>query len=1359
MAHWLGQQQRSISLPDIIAQPDSTPLQLSYAQQRLWFLAQLEGSSATYNMPAAFKITGKLDIAALKQTFITLVQRHQSLRHSFLQLDGETSVQCIDVYDPLTVTALPNTQSANINEIINRHAKHTFNLSTGKLLQLKLVVLAEHEHMLLFNMHHIISDGWSMSLLVREWADIYKAYAQEQQADLQPLPVKSLAIPPLPIQYSDYAIWQRQWLQGDILQQQLDYWTQQLKGATEFLKLPSDCPRPSVQSYQGAQLKTRITPALSRLLKTLSQKHNCTLFMTLLSAFNVLLHRYTGQNDIVVGSPIANRSHSKTEQLIGMFVNTLVMRTRFEKNMKFTELMKQTRKTALDGYAYQDIPFEHLIEQLNPQRSLSYSPLFQVMFVLQNTPENELELPNLHIEHIEQDTPIAKFDLTLFVNEVGEHLELTWEYATDLFRAERIQRMAEHFTIVLDAICQNPEVSIHQLPMLTTAEAQQLQNWNQTQTEYPKDKTIVDLFEQQVEINPDNIAVVFEDQALSYQALNQQANQLAHCLIEQGVQADTLVGICVERSMEMIIGLLGILKAGGAYVPLDPNYPQERLDFMLEDSQLSVLLTQSHLTKNLSRSSAKLVCISDFTVFKQQPSSNPESRSDSNNLAYVLFTSGSTGRPKGVMLDHSNALNLVLWAVNSHKPEHFKGMLASTSINFDVSVYEIFATLCSAGQLILVKNILSLGSSFHKNNVTMINTVPAAMAELMASNALPDSVKVINLAGETLKNALVQTLYQQTSVTAVYNHYGPTEDSYTSGGLMEAGSEQITNIGQPAANTQIFILNSNQQLQPIGVPGELYTCGAGVARGYLNRPELTAEKFIDIEIFGKTQRVYKTGDLARWLPDGNLEFIGRIDNQVKLRGFRIELGEIEAVLNQHPAINEAVVSLYEGDGNIRLIAYVTEKTSCPEESVEVIELLNWLKSQLPDYMLPASFTLLDKLPLSPNGKIDRKALPAPMGTTNHNSYTPPRNALELQLLQLWQTLLGLKSLSIYDNFFEVGGHSLLALKLISHIRQQFSVVLPVSILFKSPTVAQLCQHLQQEMQQGTARSWSDCVPIHNQGKGTPIFLLPGAMGSVLYLQPLAGELGKEQPLYALQTPGFNGGQSTPDSVEALASYHLNAIRKQQPQGPYRLLGHSSGGRVAFEIALQLEKQGEIVDFLGMLDTRAPNPEQVISEPDTDEYSLWSLVMIFKAISGLNLELTIEELEALKDSEAAYAATLKVFQQHQLLFTTESSVDDLKRWIKVYRATLNGYYRYQSTGKLCCPIQLFLANEHVAILEKEQFTVESRPAWGWNNYTQAQVEEVNVPGNHVTMMVTPQVKTLAKAIRAKLDVQGLVKITI
>jgi amino acid adenylation domain-containing protein len=1094
-------------------------LTLSFAQQRLWFLSQLQPNNPFYNMAAAVRLQGQLNEHALLKSLNEILRRHEVLRTTFKTVE-EQPVPVISSETKLLLPAidlseLPSAQrEAKVRELALTEAQQPFDLETDPMLRVKLLRLGEQEHVALFTMHHIASDGWSIDVLVRELSALYQAFSTSQPSPL----------PELPIQYADFAAWQRQWLQGEALEAQLSYWRQHLRGAPPVLELPIDHPRPPVQTFRGASYSFQLSQEECVALKTLSQQEGSTLFMTLLAAFKVLLYRYTGSEDIVVGSPIANRDRAEIEELIGFFVNTLVLRTDLSGNPTFQELLSRVREVALGAYAHQDLPFERLVEELQPQRSLSYNPLFQVMFVLQNAPKSEIELSGLTLSSFEIDRGTAMFDLTLYMEETDAGLIGTFEYNTDLFEAATITRMAGHLQTLLSGIVANCDRHLCEVPLLTEAEQQQLLvEWNETESEYPLDQGIHELFEAQAERTPDAVAVVFEGQQLTYGELNRKANQLAHYLIQRGVGLEVLVGICTERSLEMVIGLLGILKAGGAYVPLDPAYPQERLAFMLSDTQVPVLLTQQRLVERLPEHEAQVICLdSDCDSIAQESKQNPVSSSTADNLAYVIYTSGSTGKPKGVLGLHRGAVNRFQWMWETYPFTQQEVCCQKTSLNFVDSVWEIFGPLLQGVPTVIVsdrvlKDPQQFVETLASNNVTRLVLVPSLLRVLLDTYSnlqqrLP-KLKLWVTSGEALSFDLLQNFRQIMPESILLNLYGSSEVSadVTCYSIKPQDKAPLhVAIGRPIANTQIYLLDRHLQPVPIGVPGELYVGGSGLARGYLNQPEMTQERFIpnpfidfglpilDFRLGDSSQnlescenaqfsnpkskiqnpklsaRLYKTGDLARYLPDGNIEFLGRIDNQVKLRGFRIELGEIEAVLSQHPGVREVVVLAREDEpNNKQLVAYVVAH---PEEAIALNELQRLLKEKLPDYMVPSAFVMLEGLPLLPNGKVDLLSLPAPNLTRSNleAAYQAPRTEIERTIATIWQEVLHVEEVGIHDNFFELGGHSLLLVQVHSKLQNIFQRIFPLVGMFQYPTISYLAEYLSQEQSEQLS------VPQHSQ---------------------------------------------------------------------------------------------------------------------------------------------------------------------------------------------------------------------------------------------------------------------------------------
>jgi amino acid adenylation domain-containing protein len=1041
----------------------------SFFQESLWFLDQLEPNKAVYNIPSTFQLAGLLNLNVLEQVLNAIVQRHETLRTSFRTLEGQL-MQVISPtrFIPLQVVDLRHLsgaeQEAEVLRLATEDAQRPFDLTRGPLLRITLLQLEAEKNMLLLTMHHIISDGWSIGVLCHELAALYEAFLHDQPSPL----------PQLPIQYADFAVWQRQLLQGEALATQVSYWRQQLTGAPFLLELPTDHPRPAVQTFRGAQHSFVLCEELAVALKVLSRREGITLFMTLLAAFNVLLYRYTGQTDVVVGSPIANRHRPGMEGLIGFFVNTLVLRTDLAGNPSFEELLRRIRKIALEAYAHQDLPFEELVRELHPERNMSYDPLFQVMFTFQTGPTPTFDLPGLHLRVVEGRKETAKFDLSLILKDTGQGLTGSLEYNADLFEAATISRMEGHFQTLLEGIVANPGQHLSDLPLLTGAECHQLiVEWNATQTAYPKQVCIHQLFEDQVERTPEAVAVVFEGEQLTYQELNRRANQLAHHLQDLGVEPEVGVGICVERSLQMVAGLLGILKAGGAYIPLDPAYPKERLAFMLEDSQVPVLLTQQRLLKDLPEYEGRVVCLdTDWEIIAQGNEATPICEVQPANLAYVIYTSGSTGRPKGVLGTHQAAINRFNWMWERFPFEAGEICCQKTSLSFVDSLWEIFGSLLQGIQTVLIpdevlKDPHRLLHTLAALQVTRIVLVPSLLRVLLNTDIdlqkqLPN-LKYWTSSGEVLSLELLKRFQERMPQSRLINLYGSSEVAAdaTCCDLKNWKTLACVPIGRPIANTQVYLLDAFLQPVPIGVPGELYVGGNGVARGYLNRPELTAERFIpDPFSHEPGARLYKTGDLARYLSDGTLEFLGRLDHQVKIRGFRIELGEIEAVLSQHSEVRETVVVAREDSlGDKRLAAYIVAK---PGQAPAITSLRSLLKEQLPEYMVPSAFVLLEALPLTPNGKVDRQALPLPnqVRLAAEQVYFVPYTPIEEMLAGMWSQLLNVDQVGIHDSFYGLGGHSLLAIQLMSRVRDTFQVELPLYALYENPTVAGLAKHVE-----------------------------------------------------------------------------------------------------------------------------------------------------------------------------------------------------------------------------------------------------------------------------------------------------------
>jgi amino acid adenylation domain-containing protein len=1064
------------ALPAITPTEREKHLPLSFAQQRLWFLAQLEGVSQAYHISWRAHLKGKLDRWALRRALDRIVARHEALRTTFISDGGEVAQRVAAIEDSRFHLAEHDLRQRvdgriELDDLMEQEARAAFDLQAGPLIRGRLIQLGDDEHTLLITMHHIVSDGWSMGVLLNELSVLYRAFL-DGEAD--PLPA-------LGLQYIDYAVWQRKWMEGDILRRQAEYWREALAGAPVGLGLPTDHSRPAQQNYAGAFVRVTLDEDLTAGLKELSKRHGTTLFMTLLGGWAALLARLSGQQDIVIGTPTANRRRIEVEELIGFFANTLALHLDFSGSPTVSELLARVKAQALAAQQHQDIPFEQVVEVVRPARSLSYSPIFQVMFAWQNAPEGVLELPGLEVRSSQLAPQVtAKFDLTLSLREAGKTVVGGLEYATSLFEAGTIERYLEYFRTLLEAMVADDGQAVDRLLLLSASERRQvIEEWNETSVEYPaagsrREKCLHHLFEEQMESTPEAVAVVFEDQQLTYQELNKRANRLAYYLQRLGVGPEARVGICVERSLEMVVGLLGILKAGGAYVPLDPAYPTDRLRYMVEDSAPAALLTQGHHKRRFTgiRNSPHFVDLTGPAVaWSNHPATNSERASTgltSKHLAYVIYTSGSTGAPKGVAVEHRSLVNLICWSCNTFELKCGQRSSSVAGFGFDAATWEIWPALCAGATLLLPSPMEARDPeallAWWSDKKPDVSFLPTPIAEFAFTQGITNPLqRILLVGGDHLRH-----LPPNAPPFLLVNNYGPTEATVVATSGRIKSSATVPSIGRPIANTQVYILDDYQQPVPIGVQGELYIGGAGVGRGYLNRPEQTAEQFVGAPFAEDGGvRMYKTGDLARWLADGTIEFLGRNDFQVKIRGYRIELGEIEANLMERDEVREAVVVAREDTaGDKRLVAYYTSMEGT-ERGIGAEELRSYLSARLPDYMAPAAYVRLEKLPLTPNGKVDRKALPAPDGDAYvARGYEAPVDETETALACIWADVLKVERVGRYDNFFELGGHSLLATRIVSRIRTTLGIEFSVKVLFEAPTVSEIAERLKRP---GTAR--------------------------------------------------------------------------------------------------------------------------------------------------------------------------------------------------------------------------------------------------------------------------------------------------
>jgi amino acid adenylation domain-containing protein len=1054
-------------------------LELSFAQQRLWFLDHLEPGNPLYNIPVAVRLEGRLDLDALQRCLHEIVRRHESLRTAIKAVKGRP-VQIItpSLIPPLQIIDLRERSKTDREDEARRLANAEwltgFDLAKGPLLRASILILSEEEHVLLLTMHHIVSDGWSMNVLVREITALYDAFSKGNRSPL----------PELPVQYADYAAWQRSWLQGEVLEAEAAYWKRQLAGAPPLLELPTDRPRPRVQRYRGATESLEISGELAGALRALGRQEGVTLFMTLLAAFKALLSRYTNQDDILVGVPSANRNRVQTEELIGMFVNTLVLRSDLSGDPSFRELLRRVRESALGAYAHQDAPFEKLVEELQPERNLSHSPLFQVMFTLQAASDSTAEIAGLKMTPLHSETVAAKFDLTLDVHDAPKGLTATFTYDIDLFDRPTIRRMLAHFDCLLRAAVENPEERISALGLLSSTERDQLLvEFRAAGREPFPGGLVAQQFEAQAARRPDAVAVVFEDQSLTYGQLNARANQLAHHLRRRGVGPDVLVGLFVRHSLDVVVGLMGIVKAGGVYLPLDPAYPKDRLGYMIEDARPRVLLSREELSASLPDHGADLVCLERARMeIESEREDNPAREVIAENLSYVIYTSGSTGRPKGVCITQGAAAGHFATIQKTYELTPDDRVLEFASLNFDVSIEQMIpALIIGAGLILRGAEVWSTGEFWRKvreYELSVFNLPPAYWRQLLSEPELSRAgrLRLAIIGGDVLSAESVEEWRRSPlSGARLLNAYGPTETTITAT-VFELARDSVgiegqkAPIGRPLANRTTYILDRAGNPSPIGVVGELLLGGEGLSRGYLNSPELTAERFVP-DALGEDAgaRVYRTGDRARYLRDGNIEFLGRVDHQVKVRGFRIETGEIESVLREHEAVQDAaVVARQNASGENRLAAYLTLE---PGSDVSVSELRDKLREKLPEFMLPSAYTILDFLPLTPNGKVDRQALPAP-GRNDQpagSEYLAPRTSTEKLLSDIWRDVLGLERVGVHDNFFELGGHSLLAIQVIAKVSEATRTEIPLREMFEAPTVEHLAAVVERSVVNGTKR--------------------------------------------------------------------------------------------------------------------------------------------------------------------------------------------------------------------------------------------------------------------------------------------------
>jgi amino acid adenylation domain-containing protein len=1318
---------------------------LTFDQERFWFLDRL-GQGAAYNISMGMRVEGGADEAALQWALGEVVRRHEVLRTTFHEADGVPAQRVA----PFAGFALPVHDLSALGEaeregeLRRAHAdlaRHPFDLTAGPLFRALLLRLGAEEHALVFCMHHIVSDGWSLRTIIREMWALYDAFCEGRPSPL----------PELPVQYADWAVWERGRPQRDAETRHLAYWRDELDGIAELLELPADRPRPPVPTFRGGRVPVHVPGGVLERLRALARSEGATLYMVVLAAFDVLLSRYSGSDDVVVGTPVAGRTRKEVEDLVGLFINTLVLRARLGGDPTFREMVGRIRETVLAAYEHQDVPFERVVAELRPERSLSRSPLFQVMFQLNNAVEvpvgGEGRLRTVQLAP-EQDT--MRLDLTLGLDAYAHDIRGDLFYSADLFERGTVERMAEHLERLLERVAADPDRPLSRLELIGGAErARVVEEWNRTAA-FPVSGALHRRFEAQAARAPRAAALSCEGRALSYEALNARANRLARRLQALGVGPESRVGLCAERSPELIVGILAILKAGGAYVPLDPAYPSERLAYMARDSGVRVLLAQEALRGRVPDDGVRLVLLDEDPAGERADDLGLDAHPE--QLAYVIYTSGSTGRPKGVGVTHGNVLRLFDCTQASFGFGAEDVWTLFHAYAFDFSVWEIWGALLHGGRLVVVPWVVSRDPAafralLAREGVSVLNQTPSAFRALAqadeAAGGRLEALRAVVFGGEALQLESLRGWLGRYGPERprLVNMYGITETTvhvtwHTVTGA-ELGREQMGSpIGVPIPDLRAYVLDPAGSPAPIGVPGELHVGGAGVARGYLGRPALTAQRFVPDPFPGEGgARLYRSGDRARWKADGTLEYLGRMDQQVKVRGFRIELGEIETVLLAQPGVTGAAV-VVRGEGDeAALVAYAAVSPDAPSPTA----LRAALQRHLPEYMVPTAVVAIDRIPLTANGKLDRRALPAPRYAGDALAEAPA-SYLEVQLIQLWEEELGVEGIGPTQSFFDLGGNSILALRLFARVNRVLRCDLPVATLFTGATVREMARAI--EEQRSASGPVSPVVPLQPEGPLPPIFFIHSADRNVMGYVNLVRHLGAGQPAYGLRDLG---DMARP--IERIAAEHVESMRSVQPHGPYYLIGWCFGGQVASVMALQLEREGEAVAFLGLLDSMSPDIAQRWPvETDGDlAVSLagdmaWLAQRPFTMDAGPLAGLGYDEIlrRVIAEMRAQGAAPPEF---------DEEVLDEHCRSIRDRHASIAGY----ETGRLSTPVTLFRATEDREPWVKffESCTDEEKDTMGWCRHAAAPVTVFAVPGNHVTLGSEPNVRVLVGHMRERL----------
>ncbi len=1314
---------------------------LTSTQKRIWFMENFDSSMTAYDICRDYKITGNLDIDILGRALDLLVERHESLRTVFTKVAGSPVQKVLKgISGNLSIVNMegdpPGNRAMKISEHSLTNASFKFDLEKGPLFRFELLVLGNYQYYFLMNFHHIIFDEGSVDIFMDELASVIDSLSTGKPVNL----------PPLAITYADYAISQNNWLKSNECRNQLEYWKNELSGHTDVLQLPHDFPRPRILTYKGKEIYFKVDQELRNKLMNLSIKQGTSMSITLLTAYGVLLTRYSSQEDIVVGVPVSNRTNSELELLLGVLINTLPIRMNINGDMSFLKTMEEVSKKFFASYENQEVPFEHLVEEMKIKRAMDVSPIYQVLFNYLPQYKNEISLPGLLFQKTEGEHAAAQMDLTLTVNDQKNNLSFKLEYNTDLFRQETIERFAGHFITLLKAVCRDEMKLVDEIPILTEEESNRmLIEWNRTKTDYPVNLCVHQVFEEQVKKTPDAIAVEFNRQQMTYSQLNRRANRLARYLVQNGAGEDTIVAVFLERGMDLPMALIAVAKTGGTYLPLDPIFPKARLEAILEDARPVLFVTQSSLLDKMPQTSAATVFIDDISIFNQE---NDDDMGLGNPLkpVYILYTSGSTGKPKGVLIKHHSLVNLIISTARMIQAEEKDILLAVNTISFDIAELEFYNPLFTGAKLVITSaetgmNAELLMKALDEYNVTIFQATPVTYKMLVGSSWAGKKDLRVLCGGEALSKELASELHSRCK--DVWNIYGPTETTVWSVAKkvlpQDLTGEGYVPIGKPLDNTTLYVLNRKMIPVPVGLPGELYIGGDGVSPGYNNLPEKTATQFIPDPFSNEPgKKLYKTGDLVRYFADGNLVFLNRADSQVKIRGFRIELGDIESTLSKFDGITENLVVVRKDSTGEKMLAayYILKEGSAANHQ----EIRRFLTGFLPEYMIPSAFVKMEKFPLTANNKIDRKALPEVeiISGLPANEYAAPVTRTEQKLASIWSSLLKNGKIGIHDNFFEIGGHSMIAVSLILNIEKELGIRLPLATLFERSTIHLLAEIIDDK---SDTPDWRSLVPIRPNGSKKPIFLVHGLGLNVLLYSALANNLDPDMPVYGLQARGLDGKEEPLKTIEEIARHYISEIMTVDPEGPYAVAGFSLGGRIAWEMAQQLTAMGRKVSFLGLFDTPANEIFKINSLSGKNsshikyalEYIAWNIRYFFRDKEETKRSILLRRLNGLRKKLTG----MDIRVDKKTLISNGSS-HELPRYMrevhKANRKADNNYELKPYSGK----VFLFKAKH-------QTFFTPDPDHYGWDMLALGGVQIHEIPGEHSTIFAPPNDRYFAKVL--------------